>query len=275
MRDARRGGIGSAYNHSTVDRSEQSGGVAHNAPSWPCELSIVIPAYNEERRLGPTVHAWRQFLDVHDIAGEVIVSDDGSRDRTADVAREAAGGDTRVRVLTGTPNHGKGGAVRTGVRAARGRFIIYVDADLNIAPANVPGALELLRTRADVVAGRRSLRQYSRSEASITRVAAGAAVQVLRRVLMLTGVSDTQAGFKCFRHDIAQRIFAAATVTSFGFDIEVLYLARRFGARIVEYPVQVEFRADSTYNVRRHLPPFLRDIIRVRLNALTGRYPRP
>ncbi len=237
------------------------------------DVSIVIPAYNERRRLGPTVRAWLDYLDGYPGTGEVIVSDDGSTDDTVRVAHDTAAGDPRLRVVTTERNRGKGGAVRAGMLEARGRFCFYVDADLNIAPVNVTAAVELLRHQCDLVTGRRSLRQYSREESSVVRVAAGAAVQALRRVLLLTHVADSQAGFKGMRADLAQRIFGATTVTSFAFDIEVLYLARRFGARIVEYPVDVTFRDESTYNVRKHLPPFLRDIVRVRLNALRGAYP--
>lgn len=239
------------------------------------ELSVVIPAYNEERRLAPTVAAWLEYLATRPGPGEVVVSDDGSTDRTVAVALEAAGGDPRLRVLSGGPNRGKGGAVREGMLAARGEFRFYVDADLNIAPFHVTGAVELLRHGCDMVTGRRSLREYSREESSPARVAAGAAVQVLRRAMWLTHVADSQAGFKGMRAALADRVFRAATVTSFAFDIEVLYLARRFGARIVEYPVAVEFRDESTYDVRRHLPPFLADILRIRANAVRGAYPRP
>ncbi|MCB0881897.1 MAG: glycosyltransferase [Thermoleophilia bacterium] len=239
----------------------------------PVELSIVIPAYNEERRLAPTVRAWLAYLDAYPAAAELVVSDDGSTDRTADVARDAAAGDPRLRLVTGGPNRGKGGAVREGMLAARGAYRFYVDADLNIAPSNVTAAVELLRHQCDMVTGRRSLREYSREESSPARVAAGAAVQALRRALWLTHVADSQAGFKGMRAALAERVFRAATVTSFAFDIEVLYLARRFGARIVEYPVSVEFRGESTYDVRRHLPPFLADIVRIRANAARGAYP--
>lgn len=241
-------------------------------PEGP-ELSIVIPAYNEERRLAPTVRAWRGFLDAEGIAGEIVVSDDGSRDRTVEVANEAAEGDPRVRVITAERNQGKGGAVRSGMLEARGRFVFYVDADLNIDPAHVPGALALLRRDADLVVGRRDLREYAREERSPARIAAGAAVQVTRRLLMLTWVTDTQAGYKGFRRALAHEVFAAARIRSFAFDIEAIYLARRLGARIAEQRVSVEFRDESTYDLRRHLPAFLRDIWRIRLNAIRGRYP--
>ena len=103
-------------------------------------------------------------------------------------------------------------------------------------------------------------------------MAAGAAVQVARRILVLPVITDTQAGFKGFTGAWAAKVFTAAVIDSFAFDIEALYLARRMGARIVEMPVDVEFRGDSTFDVGRHLPPFLEDIWRIRMNAWRGRY---
>lgn len=238
------------------------------------DLSIVIPAYNEARRLHPTLVGWTRFLDESGIVAEIVVADDGSTDGTAAVVREAAAGDPRIRLVSLPRNEGKGGAVRAGMLAAVAPYVLYVDADLNIAPSHVPGALRLAREGADVVVGRRSLTEYAGEERSVGRILAGAAVQVTRRVLVMPTITDTQAGFKLFRRDMARRVFSATLIRSFAFDIEALYLARRLGARIVQYPVAVEFRGDSTYNLRRHLPPFLRDIVRIRVNALRRRYPR-
>lgn len=241
----------------------------------PLELSIVIPAYNEERRLAPTLDAWLSFLDGSGLAGEIVVSDDGSTDGTAGLVRAAAARDQRVRLESLPANEGKGGAVRAGMLAARAPFILYVDADLNISPDHVPGALTLARHGAELVVGRRSLTEYAEQERSVARLVAGAAVQVTRRLLVLPTVADTQAGFKLFTRDLARRVFSATRIRSFAFDIEAIYLARRLGARIVEYPVSVRFRPDSTYDLRRHVPPFLRDIVRIRRIALRGGYPPP
>jgi dolichyl-phosphate beta-glucosyltransferase len=241
------------------------------SPAAP-QLSIVIPAYEEERRLPATLAGWQAFLDGHAGEAEVVVVDDGSRDGTAVVVERAARQDRRIRLLRLDANQGKGGAVRAGMLASRGAYRFYVDADLNIAPTHVTPALELLRGGADLVVGRRDLREYAREEQSLARLAAGLAVQVARRVIVLPVFSDTQAGFKGFRAAFAERVFAAAEIRSFAFDIEVLFLARRLGARIVEMPVSVEYRAGSRYSLRRHLPVFLRDIVGIRRRALAGRY---
>jgi len=159
--------------------------------------------------------------------------------------------------------------------AARGAFLFYVDADLNISPDHVPHALEHLQNGADVVAGQRRLSTYAGQERSFGRLFAGALVQASRRAIVLPVIRDTQAGFKGFRRDTARDIFERTHIHSFAFDIEVLFLARQLRAVIVELPVTTEYRPDSTYNLRKHLPPFLRDILQIRLNYLRGAYRIP
>jgi glycosyltransferase involved in cell wall biosynthesis len=229
-------------------------------------LSVVIPAYNEARRLPATLAGWRTYFAAQAYDTEVLVVDDGSADDTAVVA-EAAG----ARVLRLRPNQGKGGAVRAGVLAAEGDPIAYVDADMNVAPAHLTRALELIATEADLVVGQRGLSTYASAEGPL-RLLAGGVVQITRRAIVLPTIRDTQCGFKVFRADLARRVFHLARIRSFAFDIEVLFLATRLRARIVEMPVTTEYRAESTFNVRKHLPVFLKDIVQIRMNALTGEY---
>lgn len=235
-------------------------------------LSVVLPAYNEQDRLPATLAAWSSYLSGQDYTWEIVVADDGSRDSTADVAEAFAATHPNVRVLRLTPNRGKGGAVRHGVLAADGQIVMFADADLGVPAEFVAAALATIDAGADVATGERSLRAYAAEERSIVRLLAGAAVQVSRRVLGLTYVRDSQCGFKAFRREVAQRVFGKATIDSFAFDIEVLYLARRMGATVQPFPVEVSFQAGSTFDVRKHLPRFLKDILRVRVNALRGVY---
>jgi dolichyl-phosphate beta-glucosyltransferase len=231
-------------------------------------VSIVIPAYNEARRLPATLAAWQTFLANQPYQAEVILVDDGSSDATSDVGR--AGG---ARVETLRPNQGKGGAVRAGMLLATGAFAGYADADLNIDPSHLTAALRRLESDADVVVGSRNLSEYATSEGA-ARLLAGGLVQVTRRTLVLPTIRDTQCGFKVFRRELARTIFSMTRVRSFAFDIEVLFLARKLGARIVEMPVATTFREQSTFNVRKHLPIFLRDIVKIRMDDLAGRYPK-
>ena len=235
-------------------------------------LSVVLPAYDEEARLPATLAAWSSYLSTQSYTWEIVVADDGSRDGTARAAEAFAATHPGVRVLRLTPNRGKGGAVRQGVLAAEGQVILFADADLGVPAAFAAAALAAIDGGADVATGERSLRTYAGEERSIVRLLAGAAVQVSRRVLGLTFVRDSQCGFKAFRREVAGAIFRRATIDSFAFDIEALYLARRLGAKVQPFPVEVSFQAGSTFDVRKHLPRFLKDILRIRLNALRGVY---
>lgn len=230
------------------------------------DVSVVIPAYNEARRLPTTLAGWQEYLCAQPFASEIVVVDDGSRDATAEVATSAG-----ARVIALRPNRGKGGAVKAGMLSATGAAIAYVDADLNIAPEHLGLALELIDEGADLVAGQRDLSEYAADE-GLLRVAAGGLVQVARRALVMSAIPDTQCGFKVFRHALAQAVFAQTRISSFAFDIEVLFLARKLGARIVELPVTTVYRGESTYNLRKHLPQLLSDILRIRRNDLTGVY---
>jgi glycosyltransferase involved in cell wall biosynthesis len=232
------------------------------------DVSVVIPAYNEARRLPATLAGWHLHLLSQPFSSEVVVVDDGSRDETSEVAAEAS-----ARVIALRPNRGKGGAVKAGVLAAMGAVIAYVDADLNVAPEHLGLALSLIDEGADLVAGQRDLSEYASAEGAV-RIAAGGLVQVTRRALVpdVSGIRDTQCGFKVLRHDLAHAVFSRTRVTSFAFDIEVLFIARKLGAKIVSMPVHTTYREESTFNVRKHLPRFLRDIVQIRRNDRAGLY---
>jgi glycosyltransferase involved in cell wall biosynthesis len=230
------------------------------------DVSVVIPAYNEARRLPATLAGWHQYLASEPFSSEIVVADDGSSDATSEVASNAG-----ARVIGLWPNRGKGAAVRAGVLAAMGAVITYVDADLNIAPDYLGQAMTLLDEGADLVAGQRDLSEYASAEGPL-RLAAGGLVQVTRRVLVMSSIRDTQCGFKVFRHDLARAVFSRTRINSFAFDIEVLFLARKLGARIEVMPVRTTYREESTFNVRKHLPRFLRDIAQIRRNELAGVY---
>ena len=235
-------------------------------------LSVVLPAYNEEARLPATLAAWSAYLATQPYTSEIVVADDGSRDGTAAAAAAFAAMHPSVRVLRLQPNRGNGSAVRQGVLAAEGEIILFADADLGVPAECTAAALATIEGGADVAAGERSLRTYASEERSIVRLLAGLAVQISRRALGLTFVRDSQCGFKAFRRDIAAAIFSRAAIDSFAFDIEALFLARRMGAQVKPFPVEVSFQAGSTFDVRKHLPRFLKDILRVRVNALRGAY---
>ena len=231
------------------------------------DVSLVVPAYNEARRLPGTLAGWREFLETQPYTWQLVVVDDGSTDQTTSVADQAG-----ATVIQLRPNQGKGAAVRAGVLRAAGNVIAYVDADMNVAPANLAEALRLIGRGADVVVGRRDLSEYAAAEGS-ARLLAGGLVQLTRRVVVIWQIRDTQCGFKVLRREVAHAVFRQTRINSFAFDIEVLFLAvEKLGARVVEMPVATTYRSESTFNVRRHLPLFLKDIVQIRLNDLRGHY---
>ncbi len=241
----------------------------------PTTLSLVIPAYNEERRLPGTLEGWKAYFATQPYAAEVLVVDDGSQDRTAELVRSLIDETPGLRLVQLPANRGKGAAVKVGMLQADGEYAFYADADLNIAPHYLGDGLALLeRGEAEVVAGSRRLSEYAAQERSARRLAAGGLVQAARRTLVLPDIRDTQCGLKGFTHAAAQAIFRHARISSFAFDIEVLFLARRYGYRVRELPVHTSYRADSTFDVSRHLGPFLRDIVQIRRNANAGLYDR-
>jgi glycosyltransferase involved in cell wall biosynthesis len=260
----------------TSNTPQASGPVAYQAamPDIPAPLvSLVIPAYDEERRLPATLGGWEGFLATQPYPAEVLVVDDGSRDGTAELVRRLAAERPWLKLIQLPGNRGKGAAVKVGMLQAQGAWAFYADADLNVAPRHLTPALALLSEgRCDVVVGSRRLRAYAAQERSARRLVAGGLVQLARRGLVLPVVRDTQCGFKGVSRAAGQAIFRRTRIVSFAFDIEVLFLARKLGYRIAELRVETTYRAGSTFNLERHLRPFLADIVRIRRNDLAGYY---
>ena len=239
-------------------------------------VSLILPAYNEEARLRDSCRVLRRYLAEQGWTKddlEVIIVDDGSTDRTVECAQDAAQSYPRMRLVRLPWHAGKGAAVRLGVAAAHGDAIVFMDADLATDLNSLPEALKALRD-ADVVIG--------------SRAAPGAVVTgrsrirtVLHRVFgsqarRLTGVpvSDPQCGFKVFRSEAANTLFPISRVDGFGFDVEILLLARKVGYRVIELPVHWHAVEGSHVNVVRDPLVMLRDLVRVRLRyrrrVLTG-----
>lgn len=230
--------------------------------SAPPLLSIVVPAYNEERRLGATLGRLLGWAEEAGRAVEVVVADDGSTDATAEVARRA--GDARVRVLRLEANRGKGAALRAGVAASRGELVLVSDADLS-TPIEEVERLERELAGADVAIGSRAVGGARITERQpFWREWSGRAFNAILRLLAVSGFRDTQCGFKLLRGDVARELFARLTIDRYAFDVELLWLAGRLGYRVRE--VGVEWRNDRSSRVRlwRDGPHMLVDVVRFR-----------
>jgi dolichyl-phosphate beta-glucosyltransferase len=239
------------------------------------ELSVVIPAYNEERRLVWSLIRVFHFLRDRGVQGEVIVVDDGSRDRTAELVRQLARSRPGLRLVANPGNRGKGYSVRHGMLEARGRVALFTDADLSAPIEEAPKLLDAL-AEYDVAIGSRALdRSLIFHRQPRWRELAGIAFN--RALRLFTGLpfEDTQCGFKAFRMDRARILFEQQTIEGFGFDPEILFLARRHGLRTVEIPVRWAHDPDSRVAVLSDGLKMVRDVVRVRWNAMRGRYPLP
>jgi dolichyl-phosphate beta-glucosyltransferase len=231
-------------------------------------LSVVIPAYNEAKRLPKTLERVQAFLDARGASYEIVVVDDGSTDGTA--ATVARGG--KARLVENPGNRGKGYAVRRGMLEARGERRLMTDADLSTPIEELPRLEERLGEGYDVAIGSRALPGASiEVRQSRFRESTGRVFNRLVQGLVLTGLEDTQCGFKLFSAKAAEAAFAIARLDGFCFDVEALFVARRLGYRIAEVPVVWRNDTASKVSAVRGGLAFL-DILRIRVNALLGRY---
>jgi dolichyl-phosphate beta-glucosyltransferase len=238
-------------------------------------LSIVIPAYNEEQRLPPALARVRAYLDasVRFSTVEIVVVDDGSRDGTAALVETVARQDPRVRLLRNPGNRGKGYSVRHGMLEARHEWVLFSDADLSAPIEELDKLLDsALQRSAQVAIGSRALdRSLIGVHQSRMRELAGV---VLNRVMRLvTGLrfADTQCGFKLFRRDAAQLIFARQQLDNFTFDVEDLFIARILAVPAVEVPVRWNNVEGTKVGVMVG-PQFFLDLLLIHWYRLNGKY---
>lgn len=237
-------------------------------------LSVIIPAHNEEHRLPRTLRQVWEFLRAAPYAWEVIVVENGSADRTLEVARCFAADHAGVHVLQ-LASAGKGGAVRAGMLAARGDYRFMCDADLSMPIEQLTRFLPPARPDCDIAIASREAPGAARHGEPLYRHLGGRLINLAIRLLALPGLNDTQCGFKCLRAAAAEDLFPRLTLTGWSFDIELLYLARRRGWSIAEVPIDWHYNPESKLNAVRDALRMLRDILIVRRNARRGRYDDP
>lgn len=201
--------------------------------------SIIIPAFNEERRLGRTLEQVTGFIAQQHWQAEVIVVNDGSTDRTADMVREFARRNPVVRLIENPGNRGKGFSVRNGMLNAHGDVLLFTDADLSAPITEAPKLLAAIEAGADVAFGSRWLNPSLQTHRqTVLRQVLGRGYNVLMRMILGLDFKDTQCGFKAFTRKAAQLIFPAQRIERWGFDPELLFLARRYGLAVKEVPVR-------------------------------------
>lgn len=238
------------------------------------ELSIIIPAYNEEPRLPKTLDRIRAYLDARKVSSEVIVVDDGSRDGTVQLVESRSTSWPALRVVKNPGNRGKGYSVRHGMLEARGRIVLFTDADLSAPIEEADKLLAALATH-DLAIGSRAMdRRLIQVHQAWTREWAGIIFNGIVRVVLGLKIEDTQCGFKAFDREHSQIIFQQQRIERFGFDPELLFLAKRHGLTVAEVPVRWSNDPGTHVTLWDGIHAMFFEVAKVRWNALTGRYPR-
>jgi dolichyl-phosphate beta-glucosyltransferase len=235
--------------------------------------SIVIPAYNESARLGATLEKVLAYVHEQAWSAEVIVVNDGSRDDTADIVRSFAEKDPTLRLVENPGNRGKGYSVRTGMLNARGRVVIFSDADLSSPIEEAPKLLQALADGADIAIGSRWLRAETQTQRQpLHRQFFGRIFNVLLRITLGLQFKDTQCGFKAFRQPAVKAIFPLQKIERWGFDPEILFLARKFGFKVKEVPVAWGHSGQTRIHPLVDGSRMFMEMLRIRWYSLTGDY---
>jgi dolichyl-phosphate beta-glucosyltransferase len=234
-------------------------------------LSIIIPAFNEENRLPDTLQQVSSFLDKQAYAAEVLVVENGSQDGTLAIAQEFSQRIPYIQAIH-EPGRGKGLAVRRGMLAARGEYRFICDADLSMPISEVNCFIPPLLGDLDIAIGSREALGSIRYNEPQYRHLTGRLYNSVVRWLALPGLQDTQCGFKCFRGAVAEKIFPLQTIKGWSFDVEVLFIARQHGYRIVEVPIPWYFSPESKVRILHDLFQVGKDLLAIRRNAWQGRY---
>ena len=243
----------------------------------PLELSIIIPAFNEEHRLPKTLETIRAYLKSRSLRAEVLVVDDGSVDATAKVVELSRTCFPELQLISNERNRGKGFSVRRGMLEARGEIALFTDADLSAPIEEADKLIAVLRDPTyDGAIGSRAL-DRGLIEIHQSAFREGAGIFFNRLVRWLTGVpfQDTQCGFKAFRRERIRPIFEQQRTEGFGFDPEILLLAQREGLRIAEVPVRWAHNPATKVNMFSDSVRMFVDLLAIRWNAWMGRYPKP
>jgi len=245
-----------------------------NSPTL--DLSIVIPAYNEESRLPKTLDSVFAYLHSRPERSEVIVVDDGSTDHTSEIVNARRRKHAELRLVSNGTNRGKGYSVRHGMLEARGQIALFSDADLSTPIEEADKLLAALREQGfDAAIGSRAVdRALIEVHQSMIREQAGILFNRLVRWIMGIPFSDTQCGFKAFRREKSRIIFEQQRVERFGFDPEILFLAKRNGLRVAEIPVRWRHDSASKVNVVGDGIGMFLELLVIRWNAMRGRYSR-
>lgn len=236
-------------------------------------ISVVIPAYNEELRITPTIKTIAEYLKGNFRDFEIIVVDDGSRDKTVSVVESLCHDERCLKLLKNNTNRGKGFSVRTGVMATSGDIVLFSDADLSTPIEESEKLLVWFDKGYDVIIGSRGLRESDiKVKQPWYRENMGRIFNLIVRSVVMKDFRDTQCGFKLFRGGIARTVFEKCRIERFGFDVEVLFIAKKAGFRLNEVPVKWYNSPTSKVRILRDSSMMFLDLFRIRINWIAGFY---
>ncbi|MGA3103121.1 MAG: dolichyl-phosphate beta-glucosyltransferase [Terriglobales bacterium] len=235
--------------------------------------SFVIPAYNESSRIRPTLDALLRYTQEQSWDVEILVVNDGSTDDTAQVVREYGKQHPQILLVENPGNRGKGYSVRNGMLHARGDVCLFTDADLSSPMTEAPKLFAAIAQGADIAIGSRWLRTELQTERQpLYRQAFGRIFNLALRIILGLRFADTQCGFKAFRRDAAQQIFPLQKIERWGFDPEILFLARRAGLKTEEVPVVWAHSEGTRLNPLRDGLRMFVEVLRIRWYSIAGEY---
>lgn len=235
-------------------------------------LSVVIPAYNEEHRIGKTLTELDNYLSKQSYSYEILVVNDGAKDKTADVVREAMKTVKNLRLIDNKENHGKGYVVRQGMLEAKGQYRLFSDADSSVSIDQIEKFWPHFKEGYDVVIGSIEVEGAKVEEhAAWYRRFIGHWAKLLIRALAIWEIHDTQRGFKCFTAKAAEKVFPKQIITRWGFDIEILVIAKKHGFKIKEVPVIWINPGESKVGLSAYFSTF-KELLQIKINLLMGKY---
>ena len=235
------------------------------------KLSIVIPAYNERERIVATIGAIASHVSDLGFPWELLIADDGSKDDTVALCEELHL--ANLQVLKTPQNGGKGRAVQRGMLAARGQYVLFADADNSTPIEEVSKLLKKLESDGyEVAVGSRAADGAAEGKKSLLRKVLSGGLRWMVKYLFFIPVRDTQCGFKMYTREAAQKLHTKQTIMGFSFDLEILYLAAKYGYQIAEVPVSWIDAPGSKVDTRKEVQRFLRDLMKIKTNDLKGVY---
>lgn len=237
------------------------------------KFSVVVPCYNEEKRFKEGFAHYYSYLKKQNYFWELILINDGSKDSTLKLMQTAARGKPNIKIISYSPNHGKGYAIVQGIKAANGRYVLFSDIDHSVPIATIESFYKYFDTGADVVIGSRRVKGAKiLVHQKPLREFLGRGFTLLVRLAIDFKITDATCGFKAFRQDAAQKIFRKLTVFDWAFDAEIIYIAKILGLKISQAPVSWSDARGTKVNLKRDVAGSFFGLIKIRANDLLGKY---